>query len=194
MTLLSPEVVLRQHREPHVGDHSLATKLGEQTLPAPLFRGVHRPRLEELSIRQLRETLGTALDADELLDVAPPWRNVLVPEGPVDRYALLQVRLVVEIAPAEYTPAPHYRLSADLPAAYPRKRLPLRRRVRIVEIVDEKLASVFVAGAALGLDRLIALQTIAIPHTPVSFLVRHDVLDVIDGGIDRAGRLEDNRL
>src|SRR5258705_5706213 len=194
MALLPAEVVLRQHRESHVGDHSLATKLGEQNLPASLFRRVHRPWLEELPIRQLRETFGTALDADELLDVAPPWRNVLVPEGPVDCYAFLRVRLVVEIAPAEYTPAPHYRLSADLPAAYPRKRLPLRCRVRVVEIVDEKLARVFVAGAALGLNRLIALQAIAIAHAPVSFLVRHDVLDVIDSGIDRAARLEDNRL
>ena len=84
--------------------------------------------------------------------------------------------------------------SSSLPAAYPRERLPLRRRVRIVEIVNEKLACVFVARAALGLNRLIALEAIAIAHTAVSLLVRHDVLDVIDSWIDGAARFEDNGL
>src|ERR1051325_2957605 len=102
----------------------------------------------------MSETFAPALHPDEFLDVTPPWRHVLVSNRPVDRDAFLQVRFVVEVAPAENAATPHDRLAAHLAAANPRKRLALGSRIRVVEIVDEKIARVLVAGATLRLNRL----------------------------------------
>src|SRR3954469_10870092 len=110
----------------------------------------------------MRQAFPASLHANELLDIAPPRRHVLVADRPVDAHSFARVRLVVEIAPAKDAAAPHDRLAADLPAANPRERLPFRRRVRVVEVVDEELARVFVAGPALTLDRLIPLEPIAV--------------------------------
>src|SRR6476660_6477109 len=112
----------------------------------------------------MRESFVLALHADELLDIAPPRRHVLVADRPIDGDSLLRVRLVVEIAPPEHAAAPHDRLAADLPPANPRERLAFGRLVWIVEIIYKKLARVLVAGAALALDRLISLQRVLIPH------------------------------
>src|SRR6266550_53203 len=102
------------------------------------------------------EILPSSLDSDELLDVAPPRCQILVTERPIDADALARVGLEVEIAPAIDAASPHNRASANMPPAYPVKRLPLGKRVGIVEIVDEKLAGVLVAGTGMSLDGLIA--------------------------------------
>ena len=142
----------------------------------------------------MREVLVAPLDADELLDVAPPRRHVRVADRPVDGDALFRVRLVVEIAPPVDAPAPHDGAAADLSSANPVERLVVRVRIRVVEIVDEELARVLIAGAGVALDGLIALDAIAVAHAAIAQLVRHHVLDVVDGRIDRASRLEHDRL
>src|SRR3954464_982365 len=177
-------MILAENSEPHVGHDALAIELRQQDFASFLLRGIHRPRLQEFTIRQLRESFVPSLDPDELLDVAPPRRHVFVANRPVDRDAFACVRLVIEIAPAENAATPHDRLSANLPASYPREGFALRRRIRIVEIVDEELARVLVARSALTLNRLIALELIPIAHATVSLVVRHVVFAVVDRGID----------
>src|SRR4051812_76063 len=142
----------------------------------------------------MRESFAASLYADELLDVAPPRRHVLVPDRPVDADSFARVRLVIEITPTKHAAAPHDRLAADLPAANPRERFPFRRRVGVVEIVDEELARVLVARAALALDRLVALEPVAVAHSTVPLLIRHHVLDVVDRWIDRTSRFEHDCL
>src|SRR4051812_25732514 len=142
----------------------------------------------------MREAFAASLHADEFLDVAPPRSHVLVANRPVDTDSFPRVRLVIEITPAKDAAAPHDRLATDLPAANPRERLSFRRRVRVVEIVDEELASVFVARAALTLDRLIPLDPVAVAHSTIPLLIRHHVLDVVDRRIDRTARLEHDCL
>src|SRR4051812_14389257 len=121
----------------------------------------------------MRQAFAASLDADELLDVAPPRRHVVVADRPVDGDSFAGVRFVIEITPAKDAAAPHDRLATDLPAANPRERLAFRRRVRVVQIVDEELARIFVARAALALDRLIPLEPVAVAHSTVALLIRH---------------------
>src|SRR6185369_15272018 len=78
MTLLSAEVILGDHRESHVGDESLTVELGEQNFARLCFGRIQRPRGHEFAIRQMRETFAPTLDTDELLDVTPPRRHILV--------------------------------------------------------------------------------------------------------------------
>src|SRR3954464_9478912 len=136
----------------------------------------------------MRQAFPASLHANELLDVAPPPRLVLVANRPAHAHSFAPFRLVVEIAPAKDAAAPHDRLAANLPAADPRERLPFRRRVRVVEIVDEELARVFVARAPLTVNGLISLEPVAVAHSPIALLIRHHVLDVVHREIDRTSR------
>src|SRR5690242_3272457 len=142
----------------------------------------------------MRQSFTSALYADEFLDVTPPRRHVLVADRPVDSDSFLQIRFVVEIAPAEDAASPHDRLATDLPPANPRKRFAVGSRIRIVEIVDEEFARVLVTRTALALHRLVALYPIPLTHAAIALLIRHDMLDVIDRRIDRSSRFQDYRL
>src|SRR5262245_3754392 len=141
----------------------------------------------------MREVLAPALDSHEPLDVTPPGREVLVAERPVDGDALARIRLEVEIAPPVDATPPHDRPPAHLAAANPVEGLVLGERVRIVEIVDEDLARILIAGARVPLDGLVALEALAVAHATVAFLVRGHVLDIVDRRIDRPARLEHDR-
>src|SRR5439155_26668333 len=134
------------------------------------FSSVELPRRHELSVGQMRQTFLATLDADELLDVAPPRRQILVAEWPVDAEAFACVRLEIEVAPAINAATPHDRATTDLSPANPVKGLPFRRRVRIVEIVDEELARVFIAGAGVSLNGLISLELLSIAHASIALL------------------------
>src|SRR3954465_15472401 len=112
----------------------------------------------------MREAFAASLHADEFSRVAPPRSHFLVANRPVYADSFARVRLVIEITPAKHAAAPHDRLAADLPAANPRERFPFRRRVRAGDGVDEELARLLVARAALALDRLIALEPVAVAH------------------------------
>src|SRR6185503_2352512 len=133
-------LVLRQHREAHVGDEPLAAELLQQELARMLLRDVHGPRFDEIAVRELRQPLLLSLHAHEPLDMAPPGRHVRVADRPVDPDAVARVGLVILVAPAEDAPPPHYRAAAHLASPDPRERLVLRPRLRIVPLVAEELA------------------------------------------------------
>src|SRR5437762_3598891 len=137
---------------------ALAAELLEQDIPAFRLGRVQLPRRQEFSVRQVRQVFLASLDANELLDVAPPRSQIFIAKGPVDAISLACVRLEVEIAPAIDAAPPHDRAPADVSSADPIERLPVRKGIRIVEIVDEELARVLVAGTGVALDRLKALQ------------------------------------
>src|SRR5205814_10532910 len=100
----------------------------------------------------MRETFFSSLNADELLDVTPPWRQILVAERPIDADSFPRVRLDVEIAPSIDAAPPHDRPSADLSATDPVERLPFGGRLGTVELVDGRHSRVFVARASVSLD------------------------------------------
>src|SRR3979411_1394096 len=126
MALLSAAVILRQHCQARVGDYALATEFCEQNVARLLLGRIQRPRFLELAVGYLWEIFTTPLNSDELLDIAPPRSEVLVPKRPVDPVSLLRIGLEVEIAPAVDAPPPHDRAPAHLAPAYPVKRLLLR--------------------------------------------------------------------
>ena len=194
MALLPAEMVLSENCEPGIGDQSLTAKLLQQNLPPLRLGGVELPRRLEFSVGKMREPLLASLNADELLDVAPPRRQIVVAERPIDAESLARVGLEVEIAPAIDTATPHDRAPADLTSANPVEGLALRSRVRIVEIVDEELSGVFVAGTGVALDRLVPLEPLAVAHATVALLPRTHVLDVINRWIDRPSRFQHDRL
>ena len=186
MALLSAEMILGDYCQSRVGYQPLAAKLLQQNLPPPCLGGVELPRRHKFPVGEMREPLFSSLDADELLDITPPRRQVLVAKRPIDANSLACICLEVEIAPAIDAAPPHDRATTDLTAANPVEGLAVRSRVRIVEVVDEKLACVFVAGAGVPLHRLISLELLAIAHSAIALLPRPHVLDVVDRWIDRA--------
>src|SRR6266516_6223613 len=139
------------------------------------------------------KVLATSLNSDELLDVTPPRREIAVANWPVDAEAFLRVRLKVEITPSVDAPSPHDGASTHLPAAYPVERLVFRERVRIVEVVYEKLGRPLVARAGMSLNGLVTLGSPAVAHSSITQLVRTHLLYVIDDRVDRAARLEYDR-
>src|SRR5256885_13282315 len=70
--------------------------------------------------------------------------------------------LEVEIAPAVHLPSPHDGPAADLATADPVERLVGIEAVRVLPVVHEELAAVLVAGVAVALDELIALECFAV--------------------------------
>src|SRR5439155_1535611 len=115
-------------------------------------------------------------------------------DRPVDAEPVPRVRREVEVAPAVHLPAPHDRLAADLAGADPVERFGGIEGVGVVAVVDEEFAAVLVAGVAMALDELIALERLAVAEAPELHRPRRHVLDVIPGGIDRPAGLEHERL
>src|SRR5206468_10981964 len=127
MTLLPAEVVLGDYRKSGIGDEPLPAELLQQDLTSSCLGRVELPGPLELSVRKMREIFLPSLDANEFLDVAPPRRQILVANRPIDAVSLARVRLKIEIAPAVHAATPHDRSAADLTTAYPVERLSIRR-------------------------------------------------------------------
>src|SRR5436190_1532628 len=108
MALLSAEMILGDYCQSRVGYQPLAAKLLQQNLPPPCLGGVELPWRHKFPVGEMREPLFSSLDADELLDITPPRRQVLVAKRPIDANSLACICLEVEIAPAiARLPRPH---------------------------------------------------------------------------------------
>ncbi len=175
------------------GEHAIAPPGPLQCIADVLLDAVEFHRGEELSVRQLRQPLGIAGDADEPLDVIVPWLDVGVADGPVDPVSILEVGLEVEVAPAVHLPAPHDRAPAHLPSPQPVERLAFIGAVGVLEIVDEELGAVLVAGVAAPLDRLFPFHPGPVAPAPELHLPRLHVLHVIPAGDDVPSRLQHYR-
>ena len=155
-------VRLGQHGAAADRDHPLARPRAPDRVAHRLLDAVERHRLEKLAVGKLWQPFRLAADTHERLDVVVPGGDVGVANRPVDADAFARIRLEVEIAPAVDLPSPHDRAPAHLAAANPRERLVGRGRVRILEVVHEKLVGHLVARVTLLLDRLLPGQALAV--------------------------------
>ncbi len=114
-----------------------------------LLGAVERHRRLELSVRQLRQMLDRSGNARVAFDLVVPRREVCVANRPVDRDAVLRVRLEIEIAQAIALTSPRERPSADVIAAIP------------VEALDLGVRRVFLRHPPVEIllvQRIVALQ------------------------------------
>src|ERR1700704_5293495 len=158
------------------------------------FAAGHFHGRQEFAIGKLRESLGLAAHADEVLDVVIPGSDVLVANWPVNGNSLAQVGFKIEIAPAIGLPAPDDGASANLPPSDPQEWLTFVGGVGILFVVDEELAVQFVERATLLLHGLFAIEAISVTHLAKSFVPDGHMLHVILGGLDRPARFENERL
>src|SRR4029077_17865130 len=85
---------------------------------------------------------------------------------------------------------PAERLAADLASADPDEWFVRRKRVGVLEIIDEKLMAIFVAGIAEALHRLILEKPLLIAEAAKLQLIRPDVLGKVAGGNPRRAGFE----
>src|SRR5580700_289054 len=114
-----PPEPLRQHRSQMLLD--AVQFIGRQILP----------------VRHRLDALTGAAHADEFLDMAIPWRDVVVADGPRDSISVTLRRSKIAGTPARAGAAPDQRFAADLIAAHPVERFLLD--VGMVRILDEKM-------------------------------------------------------
>ena len=174
-------------------EHALAPEPVLHSLPDVLLRAVQRHRRQELAVRQLRQTLFLAADADEAVHVIVPWRDVGIANRPIDRDAVAQIGLEVEVAPAINLAAPDDRLAADLPGAEPVERTVRGRRVRVLHVIRPEDVTHFVERCGVALDRLPRRRGSAIAQPAEWHLPPRRVLDVVLLGRDRPSGLQHQR-
>ena len=117
----------------------------------------------------MRQTLGLAGNAGELLDVGVPGRDVLVADRPVDAVPVLAVGLEVEVAPAIALAAPQDGTPAQDVATHPVERLLLIEYVGVQSIVVPELAVVLGEPVEVALDRIVAF--VELPVAVIAKLV-----------------------
>ena len=203
----------RQMRD--AADRELALELVRHRLLQMSLDAVEVHRRQELAVGQLRQSFGAAAHADEALDMVVPRRELGVTDRPVDRDAVLRVRLEVHRAPAIALPAPHDRAAADVIAADPVEALDLgvrmlgvvdepmlrRLRDRVAAACSDRLAlQVFVGGAAavgklpdvLGRRRIVAVLHVAaaIEHQRLQPLLG----ELLGGPAARDARADDDGI
>ena len=94
----------------------------------------------------MRDPFLLPADTDEALDVIVPRRDVGVADRPVDRDAVAQIGLEIEIGESVRLTAPQQGTTADVITAHPVKAL--RLRVRVVDVVDKPVRGRRVRGVA----------------------------------------------
>src|SRR5688500_20171008 len=100
-----------------------------ESVPHRGFKDVHLHRGLKRAVGQMRKTHRLSAYPDESLDVVVPWRNVRIPNRPIDAVAVACVCLEVEVAPPVNLASPDDRLASDLARTKPVKRLPLGREI-----------------------------------------------------------------
>ena len=114
------------------------------------FHTVHLHGRKEFAIGQLCEVFPGSADPDKFLNIAVPWGDVLVTDGPVGTESVTRIRFEVEVAPAIALPAPH-----DGPAAYVVAPDPVEWFDLIVwmfGIIHEEFLGDFIEGVAFRLN------------------------------------------
>src|ERR1700730_2432634 len=108
-----------------------------------------------LAVRHRLDPLAGTAYADEFLDMAVPWRDIVVADGPGDPISVTLRRRKIAAAPARAGAAPDQRFPADLVATHPVKRFLLD--VGMVRISDEKMRGGGVATCGPGDQRILFL-------------------------------------
>ncbi len=187
-------VLASEHRDPAHGEHPVPSEAPGKGLPHHVLGAVELHRRKELPVGKLRQPLLPPGDADEVLDVVVPGRNIFIAKRPVDGEAVPQVGFEVEVAPPVGVAAPHDGAPADLTAPDPCERFVGVVRVGVLAIVHEELARPLVAGVALPLNRLVLQESCPIAEPAKPHLPRGNVLHIVALGRDGTARFEDQRL
>src|SRR6266550_1766156 len=123
---------------------------------------------QELSVGHRLQVIGIAADADELLDVRVPRRDVVVADRPIHPVPELLRSHELVFAPALTGASPDDRLAADLITADPVERLLLD--VRVVAVLDEEVHGVLAVTRCLADQRILledlTRQRAAVPELP----------------------------
>ena len=165
--------------------------------PAPGHRllnlqlcAVQLHRRQKLSVRQVRQPLGLAAHADELLDIGIPGGDIRITQRPVHSEAFLRIGFKVQITPAINLPTPHDRAPTDMPASDPGKGLVGIVVVGVLPIVHEEFRAPLIARPGQRLNRLLFAELAQISVTPIREGVRLHVLHIVSGWHDRRPSLK----
>ena len=125
------------------------------------------------------EAFARSADADVAFNPVVVGRELCIADGPVFAVAVAGGGFEFVVAVAIAFARPAERLPADLPAANPHERLVRGKGVGVLQIVDEELMAVFVAGVTQPLHRLVLEQALLIAEAAELQLVGPDVLSEI---------------
>src|SRR5262249_757625 len=117
---------------------------------------------KEAGAGRWRRVLGPPADADEPFDARVIRREGGMVDRPVNAEPVAAGGLELIIAEGVGRAPTHQSPPADLPPADPIERFAFGGGVRIVDVVDEKMTGVFVAGVALRLNRLPLLEQLGL--------------------------------
>ena len=140
-------------------------------------RQIHRR--QKLSVRQLRQAFPRTAHPNVVFHQIVVGFEFLVADGPVFAVAVAGggFEFVVAVAIAFARPAEG--LAPDLASANPHERFVGGESVGMLQIVDEKLVAVFVAGVTQALHGLRLQQALLIAEAAELQLIRPDVLGEI---------------
>src|SRR6266550_9041978 len=145
-----------------------------------LLRAVEIERRQKLAVGHCFEMIGVPADADELLDVGVPRRDVVVADRPAHPVPELLRSHELVLAPALTGASPDDRLAAHLITADPVERLLLD--VRVVAVLDEEVHGVLAVTRCLADQRILledlTRQRAAVPELPRIKIHRGIILDV----------------
>jgi len=106
----------------------------------------------KLAVWKILEAFFRAADANIFFDEVVVRLDVLITERPVFAESIVRRTFEIEITKAERNSAPNICAApGHAYAAHPKKRLILRRRVRLFEVVRKPIGGVFVADIKDGL-------------------------------------------
>ena len=119
----------------------------------------------ELSIGQLRQTVGIARDTDERLYPVVPWCQLGIAQWPVYALSISLVGSKIFVAPAVDLARPEYRAPAQTTGSNPVKRGIRILQIWVLVVVDKKVFGGLAKGVGGALDRVVALMVLAISES-----------------------------
>ena len=147
---------------------------------------------QKLSVGQLRQALARSTDTDIAFDHVVVGLKFLVADGPIFAVAVASGSLEFIVAVAIAFARPAERLSSNLTAANPKEGFVRGKGVGVLQIVDEELMAVFVAGVAQALHRLRLKQALLVAKAAELQLVGPDVFGEIACRYTRRASFEHN--
>ena len=145
---------------------------------------------QKLSVGQLRQAFARSADTDVAFDQVVVGLEFLVADGPVFAVAVASGGFEFVVAVAIAFARPAERLPANLAAANPHEGFVRGKGVGMLQIVDEELMAVFVAGVTQALHRLRLEQALLVAKAAELQLVGPDVLGEIARGDARRSSFE----
>ena len=126
-------------RQPARRDQPPVGPGGRHAVAQAALRPRQRPRAHVAPVRELRQALPCAVDAQEALDPVVVRGQIAVADRPARPVAVALGGLQLVVRQAQRHPAPEERASAELPAADPDERPVRRRGVALLLVLHEQV-------------------------------------------------------